>query len=115
MCVKLRRQGGKIVGIELNFKRTMYTVITAATVVGSVAVLKSQCNNGIAYAQEVIVKQAAVEVFDSLHRPFEGRLCKTDTTLMVLIEMMKMANADKPELYRNAKNAVTNSGRFVDQ
>lgn len=115
MCVKLRRQGGKIVGIELNFKRTVVFMASLATVLGSAAAIKFQCNNGIAYAQEVIVKQAAVEVFDSLHRPFEGRLCKTDTTLMVLIEMMKMANADKPELYRNAKNAVTNSGRFVDQ
>ncbi|HJZ06349.1 MAG TPA: hypothetical protein VJ327_10965 [Patescibacteria group bacterium] len=106
-------------GIELNFKRTVYTLITVAAVIAAVGAIKVQCNSGIVYAQEKFVRGTASDVFDSLHRPFEGKVCALYDTVnnmreesKIIIEMIKIANADKPDLYRNAKNAVRNAGRF---
>lgn len=121
MCVKLTRTGGKVTGVQINFKRTMVTIVSISALFGALAVLKMQCNNGIAYAQETFVRGEAADVFDSLHKPFEGRLCALADTInemrdqtKILIEMMKMANSDKPHLYRDAKNRVVNSGRFTE-
>lgn len=121
MCVKLTRTGGRVTGIQINFKRTMVTIVSVSAFLGSLAVLKLQCNNGIAYAQETIIRDEAADVFDSLHKPFEGRLCALADTInemrdqtKILIEMMKMANSDKPYLYRDARNRVENSGRFTE-
>lgn len=108
-------------GIELNFKRTIYFIVTAAATIAAIGAIRVQCNSGIVYAQEKFVRAEAVDVFDSLHRPFETRLCALADTIgdmrdqtRILVEMMKMANSDKPDLYRDAKNRVMNSGRFVE-
>lgn len=122
MCIKLRRSGGRVVGIELNFKRTIYFIVTAAATVAAIGAMRVQCNNGIAYAQEAFVRSEAEAVFDSLHQPFEARLCsmkdsisKTKNDVAVLIEMVKISNSDKPNLYRDAKRAVEEAGRFPDE
>lgn len=108
-------------GITWNPSRTVKALGIIAFTITSITIIQAKCNNGIIYAQEKFVRSEAVEVFDSLHRPFETRLCALADTIgdmrdqtRILVEMMKMANSDKPDLYRDAKNRVMNSGRFVE-
>jgi len=123
MCiiVTFKKNGGLQVGID--YKSIIPTVLTTAAILTAIGVIGAKCNNCKTYAQNAIVKPKAIEVFDSLHHPFAIKLCSINDSINVLgaslnrridilVEMIKIAYPNRPDIYKDAKNKVDNPGKF---
>jgi hypothetical protein len=123
MCVRFVKEGKRIVGLKLDFKTIMVTIGGITAIMVFWTLLSTQINGCTATAREKLVRPKAVEIFKEYHAPYEATLdtlkCQNKKMICqygILVEMMKLANADKPWLYKQAKSNIDNPpGRFQEE
>ena len=94
--------------MDLSYKK----VITFSTFLAAVIFIATQFERGKACAQDSIVRPIVKEEFSKLHAPYDSTLKNSMYLQSVTIEMLKIAFADKPELFQQAQNNIQNAGKL---
>lgn len=123
MCFYPIFKNRKYVGIGIDHKSIIPTILTVAGLMTALGIIGVKCQGCKTYAQDTLVKPEIIETFDSLHSPFEKAIRSmrdsmidmnngTNKRIDYVTEMLKMILPNGEALYDSAKNRVDNVGKF---